>query len=725
MVNSVSGTVVGNVVMAGSVSITARSEPAPTALAGLPPQPVFVGRTAEVGALLDVLRPAADSNVPVSAVGGLGGIGKTALIVHAARQAVANEWFPGGVLMIDMRGYDRTERQLTALSALGSLLTSLGLRGEQIPEDLGARSRLWRSVLAAHGGQDQHVLVLIDNVSHADQVLPLLPGDRWHRVLITCRHSLSGLQGVRLLDLDVLPDDSATTLLATELTTARVGDERVAADPVAARRLVELCGGLPLALCTAIALLKSDARQPLAELVTDLEDEQHRLEGLHVDDDLSVRAAFNLSYQRLPYEQARAFRLLALNPGPEFGTEAVAELVNQARAEAKWVLKRLARAYLIIEGSDRDRWRMHDLLRLYAAELVARDDERPAAVCRLLQHYRAVTVEAASELDPRIPPGRRARRFQSRGDAVAWLDNECANLLASIALARQEGLTGHQFDIAIALEPYFELRRVTGDWITAADAALEAACLLGDPAAEAAASAFLGGALLAARQPDEALDHQLRALALFRRLRDRHGEGRVLSNLGNIQRIQGRITDAMEQLEASLVIRRELEDRVGEARTLTNLGLAHQEQGRKVEAIRVFQQALRIFDELSEQRGWALVLHRLADVYRGDGQVRMAEMLYRRVVFVLRRQDDRRGAAEALHGLGELLLTTGRADEGRNCQAEAAQLAMTAGLGATDVLQSSPIMNTSLHTRIAQVRSLSEMRFDRLGFFDKDNRSGW
>jgi Tetratricopeptide repeat len=132
----------------------------------------FTGREAELAQVAGLLDPAAAADaVVVSAVAGLAGVGKTALAVHAAHAARLSGWFAGGVLFIDLHGYD--EKPVQPAQALDALLRALGVPDEHIPEGAEQRAGLYRSVLAQIG---EPVLVVTDNASSEAQVRPLLPG---------------------------------------------------------------------------------------------------------------------------------------------------------------------------------------------------------------------------------------------------------------------------------------------------------------------------------------------------------------------------------------------------------------------------------------------------------------------------------------------------------------------------------------------------------------------
>ena len=218
---------------------TAQVAAAPVALAQLPaPVAGFTGREAELAKVAALLDPAAGGGaVVVSAVAGLAGVGKTALAIQAAHQARAAGWFGGGVLFVDLHGYD--DQAVQPGQALDALLRALGIPGEHIPPGIEERAGLYRSVLAAITGP---VLVIADNASAEAQVRLLLPGAGPHRVLVTSRHTLAGL-GARLLDVTVLGQEAAAALLDQVLRAARAGEDRITGDPGAARELTEMCGG--------------------------------------------------------------------------------------------------------------------------------------------------------------------------------------------------------------------------------------------------------------------------------------------------------------------------------------------------------------------------------------------------------------------------------------------------------------------------------------------------
>jgi hypothetical protein len=388
--------------------VTNQAAAAPVARAQLPAGVAgFTGRETELAQLAGLLDPAGEGGaVVVSAVAGLAGVGKTALVVQAGYAAWQAGWFPGGVLFLDLHGYD--DGIVRPGQALESLLRALGVPGEHIPPGDEDGAGLYRSVLAQI---TEPVLVIADNASSEAQVRPLVPGPGPHRIVVTSRHTLAGL-GTRQLDVTVLDEVAGMALLDGLLRVGRPEDDRITIDPEAAGRLAKVCGGLPLALRIIGALLVADHALTAGELADELGDEVHRLEALRYDDGawtsaLSVAAAFELSYRQLDAQAAGLFRLLPVNPGPDISTAAAAALASQSAGKTRTVIGQLVRAHLIQETtSAAGRWRMHDLLHLYARQLSdtqANTDQRERAIDRLLLYYRSSTGAADAHL--RALPG--------------------------------------------------------------------------------------------------------------------------------------------------------------------------------------------------------------------------------------------------------------------------------------------------------------------------------
>ena len=513
----------------------ARSVAAPTALAQLPPEVTgFTGRDGELAVLAGLLDPAGVAGpVVVSAVAGLAGVGKTTLAVAAGHAAQRRGWFGGGVLFIDLHGYD--EASVEPGQALDALLRALGVPAERIPPGTEVRAGLYRSVLAQ---VSEPVLVVADNASSEAQVRPLLPGIGPHKVLVTSRHTLAGLDA-RLVDVTVLDDDAAVGLLDGALRAARPSDDRVTADPGAAGRLTGVCGGLPLALQITAALLKADPALGVGELAGELSGEKGRLAALRYDDGggqggPSVAAAFELSFRRLDATSARVFRLLPVNPGPDISTAAAAVLADLPVTGVRRVLAGLARAHLAEAAPGAPgRWRMYDLLRLYAQRLSeqhADADGREQARDRLLGW--CLDRAGAADGHLRALPGMAVPgELTGRDAALQWLDAERASLVAAVQMAADTGRGQAALRLPLLLAEYLSWRRRFDDLIATTTLSLDAARRLGDRHGEGMALGNLGVALTEVRRFEEAITAHQDAAAIYRDTGDRHREGTALNNL--------------------------------------------------------------------------------------------------------------------------------------------------------------------------------------------------
>ena len=591
-----------------------RPAPAPTSLAQLPAEVTgFTGRDDDMAVLAGLLDPARTAGpVVVSAVAGLAGVGKTTLAVEAGHAARRQGWFGGGVLFIDLHGYD--EALVEPSQALDGLLRALGVPGEHIPPGTEQRAGLYRSVLAQ---MPEPVLVIADNASSEAQARPLLPGAGPHKVLVTSRHTLAGL-GARLVDVTVLDQTASIALLDAAVRAARPGDDRIRGDQEAAGRLAGICGGLPLALAITAALLNADPALAAAELADEL-GASHRLQRLAYNDGSggtarSVPAAFELSYRRLDQTAARVFRLLPVGPGPDVSTAAAAVLADLPVGEVRGVLGGLARAHLAEAAPGTGgRWRMHDLLRLYAARLSddhADADGREQARDRLLGYY-LLTAEAADDHVRALPGMAVPQEFTGRDDALAWLDAERASLVAAVSMAADTGHDQAAVSLPLLLGEYFGWRRRFDDWLATMTISLNTARRLGDRPGEGAALTSLGLALLEVRRSGEAITACQDAVAICRETGDRHSEGLVLGNLGLALGEVRRFEEAITAHREDLAICRETGDRHGQGAALSNLGLALLEVRRFDEAITAHRDAVTIYRETGDRHGEGRALDRL------------------------------------------------------------------------------------------------------------------
>ena len=646
----------GDVVQAAAVPVALAQLPA--AVAG------FTGRGGELAQITALLDPARDAGaVVVSAVAGLAGVGKTALAVqagHAARQA---GWFPGGVLFLDLHGYD--DAPVEPGKALDTLLRALGVAAEHIPPGAEERAGLYRSVLARISDP---VLIIADNASSEAQIRLLLPGLGPHRVVVTSRHTLAGLEA-RLLDITVLDAQAGVVLLDAALRAARPGDDRIGADQAGAVRLAGICGGLPLALQITAALLKADPSLSVNDMTDDLADEVRRLEALRYDDGggtsaPSVAAAFKLSYRQLGEVAARVFRLLPVNPGPDVSTAAAAALADLPADDARTMIGQLVRAHLVEAAAGASGWwQMHDLLRLYANQRSDADsDEREQARDRLLRYYLDTACAADDHL--RALSGRPVPAdFTDRDSALAWLDAERPSLIAAVAMAASTGRDQVAMMLSLNLSTYLSWRRHFDDWLYITMLCRDAARRLHDRIAEAGALNNLGSALNKVRRFDEAITAHQDAATIYRQTGDRRGEGMALGNLGIALKEVRRFDEAITAHQDAATIYRQTGDRDGEGRTLNNLGTTLQEMRRFDEAITAYQDAATIFREIGYRHGEGMALGNLGASLVGTAQWKEGVTAYQDAAVIYGEIGDLDGVSRTLNNIGIVLLVTGRFDE--------------------------------------------------------------
>ena len=678
--NTISGgTQYGPVLMGRDFYLTLPSA-APLALAQLPPLVTgFTGRDDELAVMTSLLDPA--GAVVVSAVAGLAGVGKTSLAVQAGHAARERGWFRGGVLFIDLHGYD--EAPVQPGQALDALLRALGVPAEHIPPETEERVALYRSELAEIS---EPVLVIADNASSEAQVRRLLPGPGPHKVIVTSRHTMAGL-GARLLDVTVLDEDAGVALLDAVLAAARPGDARISGDRESAGRLAGICGGLPLALQIAAAILNADPALSARELAGELASEKDRLAALRYEDGsgaggLSVEAAFELSYARLDGTASRMFRLLPLNPGPDVSAAAAAVLADLPSGQVRRVLAGLARAHLIeVAPGAGGRWRMHDLVRLYAQQLSdehADADGREEARDRLLGYY-LDTAQAADTHLQALPGMAVPPEFTGRADALAWLDSERPGLVAAVTMAAGTGRDKIAFELPNVLAGYLVWRRRFDEQIAIATISLKVARRVGDRGNEGAALNNLGLALREVRRFDEAITVHQEALAICREIGDRHGEGPALNNLGAALQDAGRFDEAITAHQDAAAILRETGDRHGEGSALGNLGLALREVRRFGEAITALQEDLAICRGTGDRHGEGSALGNLGLALHEVGRLDEAITALQEALAICRETGDRHGEGTALGNLGLALREVGRLDEAITALQEALAICRETG----------------------------------------------
>jgi DNA-binding SARP family transcriptional activator/tetratricopeptide (TPR) repeat protein len=629
----------------------------------------FTGRGPEL-AELDRLPPGGASGIVV--IEGTAGVGKTSLAVHWSHRV--RDRFPGGQLFLDLRGHSAAT-PVTPDAALAGFLRALGNPPETLPSTVEERSALLRSRLAG-----SRTLMLLDNARDADQVRPLLPGPG-NLVVVTSRNQLRGLvarDGARRIALRSFDDRDATALLA-----GSVGPQRLAAEPAAVAELVQLCGRLPLALALAGERASRFSGVSLAGIVEELRDQRLRLDTLRDPQDAGtdLRAAFSWSYKALRPAAARFFRLLGLHPGHGFSLSSAAALAGADLREARELADQLAAVHLLNQPST-DRYQFHDLLRVYAAELVETETtaaDRAAALRRLLDWYLATVAEATKIVRPDLltddltldPAPVAPARFTQHEQTIAWYTTERPALTALVGIAAAHGWTDHAWKLAWLLRGFFAERHDRDDWITTARTAVTATRDAGDNTGLQYSANNLGSAYLRTLQPDKALEALEEARAA-----SETGDGTalavaILSNLAGAYYVRAEYAEAERHALQAVRLARDHGQRTFVPHALLNVSASRIGLHDYDHAAEAAQAAHEAFAELGDRYHAALALGNVAEALVGAGRLGEAERAGVEALAELKELNADYGTIDVRITLGRLDRRTGRTEEARGHWAEA------------------------------------------------------
>ena len=618
----------------------------------------FTGRQAELARLMGTLAATAAGGgvVRIHAIDGMAGIGKTTFAVHAAHRLAGA--FPDGQFFLPLHAHTAGQRPVGPEDALASLLLTAGVPAAQIPPGLDARAGRWRDHVAG-----KKILLLLDDAAGHEQVRPLLPGTAGSLVLVTSRRRLTALEDAAVISLDTLPPGEAAVLLARLAARAgiRPGDAAVA-------EITRLCGYLPLAIGMLASQLRHHPARTAAGLAAELATAKDRLALMHAEN-LSVAAAFDLSYADLTPGQQRLFRRLGLVPGPSLDGYAAAALDGTSLAAARRSLDELYDQHLITEPAP-GRYQLHDLLREHARTLAAADipAESDAAVGRLLDYYlhtvlaagrHIVTRDAVQEWPPPGRPPADAPDLSTLAQAAAWLDTERANLLAAAECAAGSGRALHAVQIPAAMGGF--LRR-DGQWDQAAalqKTALTAAQNAADRRGEAKALDELGLLAWLIGDYPAAVGHLARAVALYGEAGDRLGQAYALNHLGVVQVLTGDYPAALTSHQRALAIAQGLGDRPAEAVALNYLGSAQYHTGDHAAAAASLARALDLYRRLGHRHGQAQALRDLGKLQQLTGDYPAATASHQQALQMMRDLGARPGQAWALNDLGMAQQLTG------------------------------------------------------------------
>lgn len=595
----------------------------PTALTSLhqlpPPPHDFTGRTIELSQLLKVVE---QGGVTFAGIQGMGGIGKTALALKLAECLTLR--YPDAQLYLDLKG---TSLQPLSVTEVVTHIIRSYHPTEKLPEKESALLGLYRSVL-----HDQRALLLLDNAANKEQIEPLLPPPSC-ALLVTSRQYFT-LPGLSPLHLHTLPGADAHTLLRA--ITRRIGEH--------AEALARLCGYLPLALRVTASVVAEHIDLSLDDYLRRLADLQQRLTLT------GVEASLTLSFDLLSPELQQRFCVLALFPNT-FDSQAAATVWDLNPTVAQDTLSTLLRHSLLEWNPGITRYRLHDLVRLFAD---LRLSEAPRAVSQ--QRYARYYQKVAATADDFYLQGSEAVRKGLALFDLEWENIQTGQDWASSHAAEDDTAAALCIEYPTTGCHLLSLRQPSRQCIVWWEAARGAACRLKNRAAEGQALLNLGLAHTVAGEIRRAIELLEHSLAIAREMGNRRGEGAASGNLGLVYTDMGDSRRAIQCHDQHLSIARELGLRHDESVALGNLGNAYTDLGKLRQAIEFFKQALALSREIGNRRGEAADLNNLGLAYKAWNKPRRALQYYQQSLVIARELKDRTSEGAALGNIGTAYL---------------------------------------------------------------------
>ncbi|MGQ0602805.1 MAG: tetratricopeptide repeat protein [Anaerolineales bacterium] len=579
-------------------------------LTAAPPRPPahFTGREADLSKLIRLL--VSGESVAITAVHGMGGIGKTALAQKAAE--MLHPHFPGGVLWWTLGPQPNTLTALDVWARHADPRSDLSA----LP-DAGARASVVRSMLAKLG----RLCVILDDVWDEDSARVLLEAAPPEcAILLTTRDAgLARALRCRVERLGALSADESVALLAKLLGPLEAHEP--AARTIAAREIAALTEGLPLALELIAGLADSPADLPtLAQQLKQRQSLDFLKLGSGADRDHSVEACFALSYNALDPETQRRFRALGVFAPAPFDPPAIFAVwgqeaplsASEARGEGPGVgfLRTLTRRALLTKTDD-GAYTQHALLRAYALALLQRAGEHAECAARHAGHY---------------------RRFAKEQN---WREVETTF----------EQIT-HGWSLTQSLFP--------GTCHSYADAVFDF--------------------LLNRGRWKESLVWMEVVLAQARSDKDSELEGDALYNVALIMWHLGKYGEATTLLKDALTLARKLSDSTGEAQTINLLGVIHDEMGQREQALNSYQQALAIHREVGNRPMEGTTLNNIGLVYDALGQKDKALAQFEQVLVIHREVGDRHAEGVTLVNTGATLIALERLPDAERSLTQAVAL---------------------------------------------------
>jgi tetratricopeptide (TPR) repeat protein/transcriptional regulator with XRE-family HTH domain len=618
---------------------------------------IFTGREPQleqVGAAAGTMASAAAGGIYT--IGGMPGVGKTAFAVHAGHQLAGQ--FPDGQVFLPLHGHTPGHQPVDPSDALASLLQIAGVEVSQIPSGLEERTALWRDRMAG-----KQVLLLLDDAVGHEQVRPLLPTAAASLVLITSRRHLVALEGAQVISLEPLAEKEAADLLVR-----LAGRPELDPDDPAVADITRLCGCLPLAIGMLGRQLHHRPAWTAADLAADLAQTHDRLEPMHAEN-VSVAAAFNLSYQDLTADQQLLFRRLGLHPGTDIDAYSAAALDSIGLAAARGGLDALYDCYLLTEPA-RGRFRFHDLIRQYAETMAAADPdaEREAAVDQLLAYYLHTTQAADRHLSRHAParsssttvmPPAHTPALSSRERALSWMRAERLNVHAAMDYAAAHDRHDCVIAMSAAMHGFLRSSGHMGQALTLHHMALEAAREVKDQRGEAGALDDLATAQRSTGDRRAAAASLSRALELYQEVGDRAGEATALVHLGRVQHLTDDYPAARAGLNRALELYKELGDQLGQANARYELGIVWRMTADFPAATASLTRALELYRTLGDAEGEADALSNLGIAQYVTNNYPAAAASLSNALELYRAAANQPGEANAVRDLGVVQYLTG------------------------------------------------------------------
>jgi tetratricopeptide (TPR) repeat protein len=587
------------------------------------PPPDFVGRRAETDALLKALAPS--EKVRVAGVCGMGGTGKTTLALAVAEKL--RDDYPHAQLFVEL--HSMRAEPLDIVEALKRCIKLLGDERTRLPDSTEELSKIYRDNLSS-----KRALILLDDAAEESQLKAFMP-PRGCALLVTSREKLivPGITNVRLAPFSAEESHALLTFITPRAGTAE------------AEQIAGLCGHLPLALRLSGSLLADTDDLAPEAYVRQLRDERTRL-GI-IDKragrtlEIGVEATLNISYERLRAEVGRTFRRLSVFPAT-FDRRAEEAVCGDTEGEH---LSNLTRLSLVIFDDRTRRYRLHDLVRLYAGQLLTAGESGESGAL-----HSAHFLEVAREVEEL------SRQEVTSKRGIELFDAEWENLRAGRAWAARHLTDDGEAALSClhytdALKRLLYLRRHPREQVAWMESALAASRVLKQPVSEGRYQCHLGSAY-SLFEPRRAVRCYLKAIAIACKTQDRLGLGNALGGLGNTYAGMNLDERAVRCYEGCLRKLYEHSDGRGAGRVLTNIGNIYARRRQSSLAAEFYSRALEVAREMCDRRGQAVALCNLAGEKVVSGEYGAAVEDYCLALSLMTEEHDLRGQAAALDGLG-------------------------------------------------------------------------